>query len=84
MADCARLSEGHLAVWQAAWRALARCCELNSYLANNVGSVVNYGSRERQGPPLSTFRAEDCVDDIGNTRMGNAVERDGLPKVPTT
>lgn len=41
-----------------------------SYLTNNMGSLVNYGRRYRSGLPISISRAEGCVDDIGNARMG--------------
>ena len=32
--------------------------------------LTDYGRRYRQGLPISTSRAEGCVDDIGNARMG--------------
>lgn len=69
MADCARVSKDP-AVREAASRALARCYDLYSYLANNMDSLTNYGRRYRKGLPISTSRAEGCVDDIGNARMG--------------
>ncbi|MEM6411889.1 MAG: ISKra4 family transposase [Pseudomonadota bacterium] len=68
--DCARLAKYDLAFRDKAQMALARCHELYSYLTNNIGSLVNYGWRYRQGLPISTSRAEGCVDDIGNARMG--------------
>ena len=68
--DCARLANYDLAVRDQAQRALARCHDLHSYLTNNMGSLVNYGERYRSGSPISTSRAEGCVDDIGNARMG--------------
>ncbi len=37
---------------------------------NNLESLTNYGRRYRQSLPTSTFRAEGCVDDIGNACMG--------------
>ncbi|WP_419906533.1 ISKra4 family transposase [Hoeflea sp.] len=70
MFDCARLAKYRLAVRDQAQRALARCHDLHSYLASNMGSLVNYGERYRSGLPISTSRAEGCVDDIGNARMG--------------
>ena len=51
-------------------RVKARCQELYSYLSNNFDTVVNYGHRYRNGLAVSSSRAEGCVDDIGNTRMG--------------
>ena len=70
MDDCARLAKYDLAVRNQAQRALSRCHYLHSYLANNRGSLINYGWRYRRGLPISTSRAEGCVDDIGNARMG--------------
>ena len=70
MADCATLSKEDSAVRDAASRALARCYDLYSYLANNMHSLTNDGRRYRKGLPKSTSRAEGCVDDIGNARMG--------------
>ena len=70
MADCAGLSKDP-AVREAASRALARCYDLYSCLvANDLESPTHYGRRYRQGLPVSTSRAESCVDDIGNARMG--------------
>lgn len=68
--DCARLAKFGTALRDQAQRALARCHDLHSYLTNNLGSLVNYGKRYRSGLPISTSRAEGCVDDIGNARMG--------------
>ncbi len=39
------------------------------YLANNTGSLINYGERYRSKLPISTSRAEGCVDEIANARM---------------
>ena len=70
IADCASLSKQDPAVRDAASRAMARCNDLYCYLANNMDSLTNYGRRYRKGLPISTSRAEGCVDDIGNARMG--------------
>jgi len=70
MDDCVRLAKYDLAVRDQAQRALSCCQYLHSYLANNRGSLINYGWRYRRGLPISTSRAEGCVDDIGNARMG--------------
>ncbi|MFQ6550538.1 ISKra4 family transposase [Aestuariibius sp. 2305UL40-4] len=70
IADCASLSKQDHAVRDAASRAIARCNDLYCYLANNMDSLTNYGRRYRKGLPISTSRAEGCVDDIGNARMG--------------
>ena len=45
MVDCARLSKEDPAVRQAASRALARCHDLYSYLANNMGSLTYHPSK---------------------------------------
>jgi hypothetical protein len=42
---------------------------LRRYLANNVGSPIDYGERCRSKLPISTSRAEGCVDEMGNARM---------------
>lgn len=68
--DCANLSKYDLTVREQAPKALARCQDLQSYLTNNLGSLVNYGERYHNGLPISTARAEGCVDDIANARMG--------------
>lgn len=47
MVDCARLSKHEPLVRHQAQRALARCHDLYSYLANNMGSLTNYGRRYR-------------------------------------
>lgn len=35
-----------------------------------MNNLTDYGRRYRTGLPISSSRAEGCVDDIGNTRMG--------------
>lgn len=70
MVDCARLAKHDPVVRGQAQKALAWCHDLYSYVANNMQSLTNYGQRYRQGLPISTSRAERCVDDIGNARMG--------------
>ncbi|MDZ4392515.1 ISKra4 family transposase [Cypionkella sp.] len=68
--DCNRLSAETKDLREAARRVKARCQELYSYLSNNFDALVNYGHRYRNGLAVSSSRAEGCVDDIGNTRMG--------------
>ena len=51
-------------------RIRKRCEVLHGYIGNNANSIPNYGSRHRAGLPVSTSRAEGCVDDLANTRMG--------------
>lgn len=51
-------------------RVKARCQELYTYLSNTFDALINYGHRYRNGLAVSSSRAEGCVDDIGNARMG--------------
>ena len=50
-------------------RFLNRCDTLRGYLANNERALIDYGSRYRVGLPVSSSRAEGCVDEIANARM---------------
>ena len=50
-------------------RFLARCEECRGYLANNEAALVDYSHRYHSGQPVSTSRAEGCVDEIANARM---------------
>ena len=68
--DCDRLHAERRESRQAAKRVRARCQDLYSYLANNFDALVDCGHRHRTGLTVSSSRAEGCVDDIGNTRMG--------------
>ena len=68
--DCDRLHAETRELREAARRVKARCQDLYSYLANNFDALVDYGHRHRNGLAISSSRAEGCVDDIGNTRMG--------------
>ena len=68
--DCDRLHAETKDLRDAVRRVKARCKELYSYLSNNVNALVNYDQRYRNGLAVSSSRAEGCVDDIGNTRMG--------------
>jgi hypothetical protein len=43
--------------------------DLRRYLANNTGSLIDYGERYRSKIPISTSRAEGGVDEIANARM---------------
>jgi hypothetical protein len=53
----------------AAARLLWNCGDLRRCLANNTSSLIDYGARYRSKQPISTSRAEDCVDGIANARM---------------
>jgi hypothetical protein len=50
-------------------RLLWNCDDLRRYLENNVDALINYGTRYRSKLPISTSRAEGCVDEIANARM---------------
>jgi hypothetical protein len=50
-------------------RLLWNCTDLRRYLANNTASLIDYGERYRSKLPISTSRAEGCVDEIANARM---------------
>jgi hypothetical protein len=70
--DCDRLNAETRELREAAKRIKARCQDLYSYLASNFDALVDYGHRYRNGLAVSSSRAEGCVDDIGNTRMGKS------------
>jgi hypothetical protein len=50
-------------------RFLHRCQDLRAYLVNNESALIDYGTRYRSGRPISTSRAEGCVEEIVNARM---------------
>ncbi len=57
------------AVAAKARRLVARCTELQTYIENNKGALVDYGQRYRAGKPISTSRAEGTVNQLVNARM---------------
>jgi hypothetical protein len=50
-------------------RLLWNCDDLRRYLTNNTDALIDYGARYRSKLPISTSRAEGCVDEIANARM---------------
>lgn len=62
-------------------RFLSRCADLRSYRANNETALVDCGSRHRAGLPVSTSRAEGCVDEIANARTAKR-RRETCPPKP--
>ena len=46
------------------------CKELQGYVQNNSDSITNYHRRYHGKQPVSSSRAEGCVDEIANARMG--------------
>jgi hypothetical protein len=49
---------------------LRHCSELRSYVQNNRRAIVSYHRRYHSDRAISTSRAEGCVDEIANARMG--------------
>lgn len=63
----ARNGEPH----QASANDLRRLCsEPRAYARNKCDAIVNYHRRYHDKRPVSTSRAEGCVDEIANARMG--------------
>jgi hypothetical protein len=48
---------------------LWHCDELRGYLANNETALIDYGTRYRTNTPISSSRAEGCVDETANALM---------------
>ena len=61
-------------------RIRKRCEVLYGYIENNAHSIPDYGCRHRAGLPVSTSRAEGCVDDLANARMGKKRRMRWSPK----
>jgi hypothetical protein len=59
------LQPGH----ESATRMRTYVGELASYIANNAGSIVNYGERHRQGERISTGFVESTVNYVVSKRM---------------
>jgi hypothetical protein len=78
--DCDQLRAETRELREAARRVKARCQDLCSYLSNNVDALPDHGHRYRNGLAVSSSRAEGCVDDIGNSRMGERRRMRRSPK----
>lgn len=48
---------------------LRHCSDLRGYVQNNRRAIVSYHRRYHSDRPISTSRAEGCVDEIANARM---------------
>ncbi len=48
---------------------VARSTELQAYIKNNEGALIDYGQRHRAGKPISTSRAEGTVNQLVSARM---------------
>jgi hypothetical protein len=59
---------------------LRHCSELRSYVRNNRRAIVSYHRRYHSDRPISTSRAEGCVDEIANARMGRRQRRRWSPR----
>jgi hypothetical protein len=47
---------------------------------NNRGAIVSYHRRYHCDRPISTSRAEGCVDEIANARMGKRLRMRWSPR----
>ena len=54
---------------EAAARMLRYVRELDTYIANNAGYIVNYGERYRNGERISTSFAESTINQVVSKRM---------------
>jgi hypothetical protein len=68
--DCDRMRVETRDLREAVRRVKARCEDLYSCLSDNFDALADDGHRYRNRLAVSSSRAEGCVDDIGNTRMG--------------
>jgi hypothetical protein len=56
---------------QESTKDLSRLCkERKGYAQNKRDAIINYHRRYRSKQPVSSSRAEGCVDEIANARMG--------------
>jgi len=56
------------------------CRDLRGYVQNNRNAVINHGRRHRSGKPISTSRAEGCVEEIANARMAKCRRMHCFPR----
>ncbi len=61
-------------------RLVARCKELQSYIDNNKGALIDYGERHRAGKPISTSRAEGTVSQRVSARMNKRQQMRWSPR----
>ena len=76
--DAAVLNDPTLEV--RAKRLVARCAELQTYIDNNEGALIDYGQRHRAGKPISTSRAEGTVNQLVNARMNKRQQMRWSPR----
>ena len=61
-------------------RLVARCTELQAYIENNQGALIDYGQRHRAGKPISTSRAEGTVNQLVSSRMNKRQQMRWSPR----
>jgi len=61
-------------------RLVARCTELQAYIENNKGALIDYGQRSRAGKPISTSRAEGTVNQLVSARMNKRQQMRWSPR----
>ncbi|MBA3947978.1 MAG: hypothetical protein H0X37_25935 [Herpetosiphonaceae bacterium] len=65
---------------EAARRMLKYVREMETYIANNAGSIVNYGERYRNGERISTGFVESTINQVVSKRM---VKKQQMQWTPT-
>jgi hypothetical protein len=63
-----------------ATRMLKYAQELESYIRNNVGYIVNYGERYRQGDRISTGFVESTINQVVSKRMVKKQQMQWTPR----
>jgi hypothetical protein len=65
-----KIAERNGVPYEEATNDLTRFCkDLRGYAQNNRNAIINYDSRYHGKQPVSSSRAEGCVDEIANARM---------------
>jgi len=64
----------------AAARMLTYAREFHTYIANNAGSIVNYGERYRNGERISTSFVESTINQVVSKRMVKQQQMQWTPK----
>ena len=61
-------------------RLVTRCTELQAYIENNEGALINYGQRHRASKPISTSRAESTVNQLVSARVNKRQQMRWSPR----
>jgi hypothetical protein len=65
-----KIAEQNGVPYQESTNVLSRLCkDLQGYAQNNRDAIINYHRRYHGKQPVSSSRAEGCVDEIANARM---------------